>query len=228
MQFKRIFFPVLVIWISSVAIGQKAEKESDKPITISGKVFNQNLEPVAGAVLFIDNLKTNNITKNDGSYKIKVSPSAVNLEARSPQYGESKIAINGQTKINFRLKVTDETILSQADSTVNDINADIEKTSSGSKPKKMNTYNNIYQMIRTEVSGVRVSGNSIQIQQAHSFFGSGTPLFLVNGVKVSSIDNINPVEVKSIRVLKGSEAAIYGNDGSNGVLSITLKNGTEK
>jgi TonB-dependent SusC/RagA subfamily outer membrane receptor len=69
---------------------------------------------------------------------------------------------------------------------------------------------------------------SIQIQQGHSFFGSSEPLFLVNGVIVNSIDNINPLEVKSISVLKGSSAAIYGERGSNGVLSITLIDGSEK
>jgi TonB-dependent SusC/RagA subfamily outer membrane receptor len=47
-------------------------------------------------------------------------------------------------------------------------------------------------------------------------------------VIVNSIDEVNPLEVKSIKVLKGSEAAIYGVRGSNGVISIALKNGTEK
>jgi TonB-dependent SusC/RagA subfamily outer membrane receptor len=103
----------------------------------------------------------------------------------------------------------------------------VEKPS-GHRGRKMNTYNDIYQMIRAEVSGVVVSGKSIQIQQGHSFFGSSTPLFVINGVVVESIDNVNPLEVRSIKILKGSEAAIYGVRGSNGVVSITLKNGTEK
>ena len=92
----------------------------------------------------------------------------------------------------------------------------------------MNTYPNIYEMIRCEVNGVTVSGRNIQIQQGHSFFGSSTPLFVVNGVIVQSIDNINPLEVKSIGLLKGSSAAIYGVNGSNGVISITLKDGKDK
>ena len=97
-----------------------------------------------------------------------------------------------------------------------------------SKPKKMNTYNNIYQMIQNEVSGVVVSGRSIVIQQQNSFFGSSDPLFVVDGVIVSSIDFVNPVEVKSISVLTGSAAAIYGVRGANGVISITRLNGSEE
>jgi hypothetical protein len=175
--------------------------------------------------LYIDNIRTSTITKEDGYYKIKVSPSAVNLEVRSSQYGNLEIPINGQTTINFTFNGMDVNASSPADTAAL---ADSYNQTVKPKGKKMNTYNNIYQMIRCEVSGVVVSGRSVQIQQAHSFFGSGTPLFVINGVIVNSIDDVNPTEVKSIRVLKGSESAIYGVRGSNGVISIILKNGTEK
>lgn len=40
---------------------------------------------------------------------------------------------------------------------------------------------------------------------------------------VSSIDDISPVNVKNIRVLKGADAAIYGVQGSSGVILIKTK-----
>jgi outer membrane receptor protein involved in Fe transport len=83
-------------------------------------------------------------------------------------------------------------------------------------------------MIRQEVRGVVVSGRSIVVQQQNSFFGSTQPLFVVNGVRVNSIDYISPTEVKSIQLLKGSNANIYGNEGANGVISITLLSGKDK
>jgi TonB-dependent SusC/RagA subfamily outer membrane receptor len=83
-------------------------------------------------------------------------------------------------------------------------------------------------MIRQEVPGVLVSGTSIVVQQQNSFFGSSAPLFLVNGVRVSSISNISPLDVESIVLLKGSQASVYGAEGANGVISITLKTGAEK
>lgn len=92
----------------------------------------------------------------------------------------------------------------------------------------MNTYNDIYQMIRGEVSGVVVSGKSLLIEQGNSFFGSSEPLYVVNGVIVNSFDFVSPMDVKSIEVLKGSSAAIYGIRGANGVISITLLNGSEE
>lgn len=94
--------------------------------------------------------------------------------------------------------------------------------------KKMNTYTDIYQMIRQEVPGVVVSGKSIMVQGPNSFFGSSQPLFVVNGVRVYNIDFINPMEVKSIKLLKGSSANIYGNDGANGVIVIDLLGSPDK
>jgi outer membrane receptor for ferrienterochelin and colicin len=96
------------------------------------------------------------------------------------------------------------------------------------KPAPMNTYTDIYQMIRHTVPGVVVSGKRIVVQGPNSFFGSSDPLFVVNGHRVPSIDYISPTEVKSIKLLKGSNANIYGNEGANGVISITLLSGSDK
>ena len=226
MKWKSILAVILPILILHTAFAQKAGKKSPETITITGKVLTQDGKPVAGAVFYIDNFRTTNITKSNGSYKIKVSTSVVNLEVRSSEYGSCKTPINEQTTINFTLN-GENSLASVPDRKGGGL-ADTDNRSSRSKGKKMNTYNDIYQMIRGEVSGVVVSGRSVQIKQGHSFFGSGTPLFVINGVIVNSIDNVNPVEVKSIAVLTGSQAAIYGVRGSNGVISITLLNGSEK
>lgn len=212
---------IIVLCLSQIAFGQDSKK-SEKPVTITGKVLTSDNKPVADAVLYIDNIKTSTTTNSNGKYKIKVSPTAINLEARSSEFGNSAVAINGMTLINFLLPG------GNTETKLKDASNQQPQVKPVKKAKKMNTYNNIYDMIRSEVNGVIVSGRNIQIQQAHSFFGSGTPLFVVNGIIVPSIDNIDPVEVKSLGLLKGSAAAIYGVNGSNGVITITLKNGSEK
>jgi TonB-dependent SusC/RagA subfamily outer membrane receptor len=215
MKLKYLLTIICFLYLSLFTYGQNRDKKAETKITITGMVLSLNKQPVEGASFYIDSVKTSFKSRVDGSYKIKVSPSARKLTVRSPEYGFSETLIDKQTTINF---------------TLNGI-ADKQELSSGkkpAKPKKMNTYTDIYQMIRNEVSGVVVSGRSVQIQQGHSFFGSSEPLYVVNGNIVSSIDYIAPSEVKSITVLKGSAAAIYGVRGSNGVISITLKNGTEK
>jgi TonB-dependent SusC/RagA subfamily outer membrane receptor len=43
-----------------------------------------------------------------------------------------------------------------------------------------------------------------------------------------TVDNIQPQMVKSIQILKGSAAAIYGSRGSNGVIIIDLLGAKDK
>lgn len=72
------------------------------------------------------------------------------------------------------------------------------------------------------------TGYNIQIRGFSTLDkGAGTsPLFIVDGVPVSNIDNISNDEIASMDVLKdGSAAAIYGTRGTNGVIIITTKRG---
>jgi TonB-dependent SusC/RagA subfamily outer membrane receptor len=91
----------------------------------------------------------------------------------------------------------------------------------GTNPKYA-SYRNIYDMIRGEVAGVQVMGNSIRIQGIGSLTLSTEPLYVVDGMVVSSIADIQPYNVKSIEILKGSSASIYGSRGANGVILIKL------
>jgi TonB-dependent SusC/RagA subfamily outer membrane receptor len=83
-------------------------------------------------------------------------------------------------------------------------------------------YSSIFEIIRQEVPGVDVNGTSVIIRSATTINGGTDPLFVVDGVPVTTIDNIQPQLVKSIQVLKGSAASIYGTRGSNGVILINL------
>ena len=52
------------------------------------------------------------------------------------------------------------------------------------------------------------------------------PLYVVDGVRTSSIDYLDPNDIESIEVLKdAASAAIYGAEGGNGVVMVTTKKG---
>jgi hypothetical protein len=208
--------------------GQSTDRHHDKVITIKGKVLNKDLLPVEGAVFYVDNVKTSFRSKTNGTYKITISPSAQKLRVESPVFGSSETILKNQKVIDFTLGGVAENKSSTSVSRNNTGIQDSLQKPAKKKAKKINTYNNIYQMIQAEVPGVVVNGKSITIPQGHSFLGSSEPLLVVNGVIVSTIDNINPIEVKSITFQRGSAAAIYGERGSNGVIKITLLNGSEK
>jgi TonB-dependent SusC/RagA subfamily outer membrane receptor len=228
MRPKNILALIIMMGMVQLTSGQNTEK-SEKKITITGFVLNKDNTPVKGAIFYIDSLKTGYKSRKNGSFKLKVNPAARKLMVRSSTYGFSETDINKQTTINFTLNGIADNQPFGSSVKGNEGGPSV----SGNIPpkpraKKMNTYSDIYQMIRGEVSGVVVSGKSVLIQQGHSFFGSSEPLYVVNGVIVVSIDFISPLDVKSITILKGSSAAIYGVRGANGVISITLRSGSDK
>jgi hypothetical protein len=72
------------------------------------------------------------------------------------------------------------------------------------------SYSNIFEMIKSEVTGVQVVGTSIQLQQGSGSLTSSTkPLFVLDGTIVTQINDIVPSQVSSISSLKGPAASIY-------------------
>ncbi|MDX1684872.1 MAG: TonB-dependent receptor [Saprospiraceae bacterium] len=83
-------------------------------------------------------------------------------------------------------------------------------------------------LIVSEASGQPGSAKSILIRGVGTN-GDNSPLFLVDGLQVSSIDNINPEDIESIDVLKdAASTAIYGARAANGVIIITTKKGSKE
>ena len=87
------------------------------------------------------------------------------------------------------------------------------------------SYTTIFDLIRGQFSGVTVSDNAVYIRGGNTSFTSGgsEALFVVNGQPSSSVDWISPCEIATIDILKGSDAAIYGSRGGNGVILITTR-----
>ena len=87
------------------------------------------------------------------------------------------------------------------------------------------SYSNIFDLIRGQLSGVSVRGGEIYIRGGNnSCYPEATmALYVVDDQPVRSLGWIQPCQIKSIDVLKDSNAAIYGVRGSNGVVLIETK-----
>jgi len=84
-------------------------------------------------------------------------------------------------------------------------------------------YTDIYSLLRsTQGSSITVSNSGrITVRGGNtSFTGMDEALIIVDGQPASNIDWIRPCNVRSINVLKGPEATIYGTRGGNGVIVI--------
>lgn len=230
MKFNILFVLILSLFSIQVSYAQKANKK----IKITGTVVDATSRPVEGALIMVDGVKSDEVTDSKGAYSVKVLPTAKTLTVLSLYTNEMKaVDINGNSVINFILGKagtnTSEQVQKQGETV--DIGYGTSKkdqsTNPGSKTDinstRANSYMNIYDMIKSEVPGVTVIGTSIQLQQGTgSFISSTEPLFVVDGNVVTQINNIVPSEVRSISLLKGSAASIYGSRGANGVIVITL------
>jgi hypothetical protein len=82
----------------------------------------------------------------------------------------------------------------------------------------------------TSVAGVRIDGNGIAIiRGVNSFRGPVPPLLLVDGMPRDwpDINDISVSEVESIDVFIGPSASVFGARGASGVVSISLKKGSD-
>lgn len=86
-------------------------------------------------------------------------------------------------------------------------------------------YTNIYDYLRGKVPGLIVEGTDVYIRGIGTFNASKSPMFIVDGVEVQSIANINPQDVDSVEVIKDASASIYGFRAANGVVKINTLNG---
>ncbi len=225
----------MLIVLFNISSGQNTGRK----ITITGKVVDGTSAPVANAIIMIDGEKTDYLTDRDGSYKIKVGKENTKIGVFTSPDRMIEEVLDGRNVINFKFtgsvpeqykgkrdidnEVVDVGYRNAKKKTLTSPVGEIKGTKS-----KYASYNSIYDMIRGEVPGVAVNGTSIMIRSTTTVNGNTEPMFVVDGVPVNTIDNIQPIDVRSISILKGSSAAVYGSRGSNGVIIINLLHGDDK
>ncbi len=228
----RIFFLLLfsVFLVTLPASGQKEKKK----YVLSGMVSDDAGMPVSGAMILIDKKNTDIVTDSKGLYKVKVKSSAQKITVFTFSGGTLETEIKGRKIINFVIEgsgVRENTGgIQPGEENVNvgygnvkskDLSMSVSKVDGSGE--KYASYSDIYDMLRGTVAGVKVVGKNITIQGLGTTNANNQPLLVVDGNIVVSIDDIQPVQVKSVEILKGASASIYGSRGANGVLLITLK-----
>lgn len=231
MKVRTIFLILLSVFYISNISAQK----SSKKITITGTVLDVSGNPVVNAIIMIDDQKTNFLTDAKGSYKIRVKPTASKIGIVTFTQGMSEELIGGRTEINFNFgsagkEIQTEQIITPGEEGVNTGYGSVKKknlTTTVNKidatNKKYSSYTSISEMIRREVSGVKINGSRAIIQGSKNLLGDVSALIVVDGVSMDDIPDIPPSSVKSIEVLKGTAAAIYGSRGYGGVIIIKTK-----
>jgi TonB-linked SusC/RagA family outer membrane protein len=214
---------------------------------VHGVVYGINDQPLSGANLRIIGFRQSASTDEKGMYIIFDAPSDGRLVVSYLGYKSDTTTIDGRNEINFHLKPSNLSL--QEVVVVNTGYQQLNKeraTGSFGKPDmkvfmERSSSTDIMSRLEGLVPGVTVvpgfkgqqpnrygTGNTQQsVIRGQSTVKNGTdPLYVVNGVQVENLSNINPDDVADISVLKdAAAAAIWGARAANGVIVVTTKTG---
>ncbi len=201
--------------------------------TLVGKVVDANEKPIESAQIYLDTINTNVLTNVRGYFQVEVPKGIALIHVYSDTYGLLSVENLDDTFVKFMYLNKNNEKLSSIEGKKQDIGygkVDEEDTTGAIASVETDgqdmTYgfNDIYDLMRARLSGVIVTNtNKIIIRGNASFRSGDPPLFVVDGNVVSSIDYINPIDVKEISVLKDASASIYGSRGANGVILIETR-----
>ena len=207
-------------------------------ITVTGKVTDQTSgEPVIGCnVLLKGDAATGTITDVDGKYSVSVPSNGV-LVFSYIGYAAREESVGGRKTIDVALEtdlVALEEVVVIGYGTVKKSN--VTGAIISVKPADLKTVptTNVIESLQGKLPGVDITrssggagaGVNVLVRGNRSLTASNAPLFIVDGIQYSNIQDINPNDIESMEVLKdAASTAIYGSRGANGVIIITTKKG---
>ncbi len=222
---------------------------------ISGKITSAANEALIGVSVLVSGTTQGTVSDVDGNYTINADDNAT-LVFSYVGYVSQTVAVKGRSSINIILAV-DNKELGEVVVTALGIKKDERKlgysvTKVGGEALSVARESNVANSLQGRVAGLNVAGTSggpgssarLNIRGTTSFSGTSSPLIVINGVPMDNtvrgssgewggadlgdgIGNINPDDVESMTVLKGSTAsALYGARAANGVVLITTKSGS--
>ncbi|WP_159301966.1 SusC/RagA family TonB-linked outer membrane protein [Maribacter litoralis] len=231
MKFKLKFFMVAMLLVNIQLFAQDS-------YDLSGTVTDANNVPIPGANIIIANTARGTQSDFDGNFSINVSSGDL-LQISYIGYATQTVAIIDQKTINVTLNED----ASQLDEVVVvGYGTQKKSTITGSISKVTNetldqiAVSRVDDALIGQVSGVNIQATNaeaggaptITIRGIGSVTADSGPALVIDGVVVSSefLGNLDMNDVESFEVLKdAASAAIYGSEGSNGVILITTKSG---
>lgn len=228
---------VLVILLLSMSTTHAQTK------MVTGTVVGADGESLPGVSIQIKNTTNGTITDLNGKYSISVAPSDSVLVFSYMSFITQEKVIGSQSIIDVVLlqdlkEISELVVVGYGTQKKSDITGTV--ASLPEERLEMVPNVDVSQAIQGAIPGVRITMNSagaapsndntsIMIRGRNSIKASNAPLIIVDEVPYyGQLRDISPNDIKSIEVLKdASSVAIYGSRGSNGVILITTKRGSE-
>ncbi len=208
--------------------------------TISGKVVDEQGLPVIGASVMLENDNTTGtVTDMDGAYTLDIpGGQGLTLSYSCIGYVTQTVAVGNRATIDVILAEDNEflegtVVIGYGVQRKSDVTGAI--ASVGSDDIANRSVSNVAEALQGKAAGVQILNSSgapgstptIQIR-GYSSNSKTAPLIIVDGLKVDSIDYLDPDNIESMEILKdAASAAIYGIEAGNGVVLITTKSGAD-
>ncbi|TMI65065.1 MAG: TonB-dependent receptor [Bacteroidetes bacterium] len=225
---KKFFLSIFSCLLFFVVLAQDRQ--------VKGKITDESGAPIPGVTVAAAGSKTGTQTDKDGNFTLTVSGSAnVVLSFSSVGYKTSSISTDGKTPVTVQLEKLaklEEEVVVVGYTTVKKKDLTGATSSMSGKEIEKIPVTNVAEAMTGRMAGVQVTTTDgapgaeivIRVRGGGSVTQDNSPLYIVDGFPVSSINDIAPTDIVNIDILKdASSAAIYGARGANGVVIITTK-----
>ena len=236
MSIKKISLLLAFLWLIGLQVVFAQSRD------ISGKVTSSDDgASIPGASVVVKGTTLGSITDMDGSFKLKIPQNAKVLVFTFVGMAAQEVTIGTQTVINVKLQPQDvavDEVVVVGYGTAKKVGTIVSSITqvSGEKLKEKPSAN-VLDALQGKVAGLQVytsSGepsqlSSIRLHGTGSLGGGSTPLYVLDGVPISTgtMIDLNSNDFESVTVLKDASAtSIYGSRAANGVIYITSKKGT--
>jgi TonB-linked SusC/RagA family outer membrane protein len=205
-------------------------------LSITGKVQDDNGNPVPGASVVVKGTSTGTSADSSGNFKIDVHGNRAVLTISSVGYLGTDVTVTKSGPINIILAKKDNTteevvVVGYGTQKKVDVTGAISSVSGDKINQGINQ--SVANSLQGQAPGVTVMQNSGEpgggvniVIRGTGTINDNTPLYVIDGVIAPDISGLNPADVENISVLKdAASAAIYGSRGGNGVVIVTTKKG---
>lgn len=191
--------------------------------TVTGKVSDASGKPMVGVTIIEQGTTNGTTTGLDGTYSLVVKDDRSVLQFSSLGYTSQSVTVGSKNEIDVSLSEDainmSEVVVTGYGRTVtkDKLTAAISKVSSDVLEKGVRS--NALTALAGTVTGVRIASTtgqpgaapSIVIRGGAALDGTGSPLYVIDGVQREDMNDINANDIESIEILKDAAAtALYG------------------
>ena len=224
---------------NEVTTNSDTNTDGDAGKTIKGVINDEQGETIIGASVIVKGEDTGTTSDMDGRFTLEAPEGAI-LVISYIGYHTQEVKVRKRSLLRVVLKednqLLDEVVV-VGYGTVK--KSDLTGAVSGvsNRQYKNQPVQRVENILQGRTPGVEVTATSgmpgasmkVRVRGTTSINKSSDPLYVIDGIISSSgLDGINPSDIQSMEILKdASSTAIYGSRGSNGVILITTKQGSE-